>query len=129
MDLTRNYKNDSDEQIIYKRLVTELKEWQNNLQYWKEEADNLAAISKKYLNDFKVAQSFEKYKTALSNFNSEIHRANNALENINECDSIQCDMYYLNEHSSVEKNYYELIKNFRILKKSLYAKMINKKLS
>lgn len=125
MDVTANYKNDSDEQIIYKRLVTELEEWRENLKYWEEEADNLAAIASKYLNDKPSEESFNQYKKALNNFNSELNKANNALENINECDSIQCDMYYLNEHKDIEKKYFELINNFRVLKKGLYAKMIN----
>lgn len=125
MDLTANYKNDSDEQIIYKRLLSEINDWEENLNFLEHEAESLARIAVKYLNSSEIENAFEEYKVALHDFQNEINNANNALENINECDSIQCDMYYLNEHKVVEKKYFELIKNFRVLKNNMYIKMIN----
>ena len=118
------YSNDTDDQIIQKKLDKEVQMWISHLDYVSIEADRLAKIASNKLQA--VALRDRILSTIDSNVNllNELYNYRNSLENFNECDALECDMFYLGQHDTLCDRYLKHVSEYRILKDEVYLELL-----
>jgi len=122
-----------DEQDIQKLFIDrDIKNWSEEIEIITEEMlfynnllqSKLVETKGDYTNlfnkieDFKVANLVSK-----ENLITYVHK----LEGIKECEDLQCETYFLNDHSDFKKNIENYFSKYRKLKKNIFSQ-INKRI-
>ncbi len=125
MDSTLNYGNETDDEIVKRQMHRELQTWISQLEAMNTEADQLAKIVSKKTPDKAL------YDSLLDNINENINLLNefytyrNAMNNIRECDELECDQFYMVQHDQVFDKYMECVDKYRSIKAKVYQKLLD----
>tara|TARA_R110000868_G_scaffold105552_1_gene289906 strand:- start:42 stop:434 length:393 start_codon:yes stop_codon:yes gene_type:complete len=118
------YATDSDKVIMFKKDNTEIKNWIENLEFVNEELEYFDKIEQKILRNTTINQFIKTSKRNTTLELSKLYRYENNMSKIMECDNIQCDTYYLNNHEQNRRTYLELLVQHNSLKMKIYEDLL-----
>jgi hypothetical protein len=118
------YATDSDKVIMFKKDNTEIKNWIENLEFVNEELEYFDKIEQKILRNTTINQFIKTSKRNTTLELSKLYRYENNMSKIMECDNIQCDTYYLNNHEQNRRTYLELLVQHNNLKMKIYEDLL-----
>ena len=124
MNSTTNYGNETDDEIVKRQMHRELQTWISHLEAMNIEADRLATIALNKIKDKELRD------VILDNLNENIDLLNdfytyrNVMNNIRECDELECDEFYMLQHDQVFDKYMEYVLKYRSIKDKVYRKLL-----
>ncbi|SRR5690554_2142857 len=118
------YDHDSSEAINYKNSAIELEEWLAQLTYVQREISNLLSLANSgSANDpefKKHHEILEKKKETNNNNVQSLMEYRNTLPKAAECEDVECDMFYINEHMKYRKMYRDHMIDYRNVKEDFF---------
>ena len=117
------YDHDSPEAINYKNSAIELEDWLEQLNYIEREISNLLNLVKSGSEDLEVKkylEILEKKRETNSNILRNLMEYRNTLPKAAECEDVECDMFYINEHMKYRKMYRDHMENYRNVKEDFF---------
>lgn len=123
------YDHDSPEAITFKNNSIELDNWIAHLEYIEKEINNLLNLSNGELSNvleqqpvlMKLSIKKEENRISLNAF----RKYKNSLPQATECEDVDCDMFYVNEHERFRKIYLYHLEKYRRVKEE-YFNILNK---
>ena len=125
MELETYFDHDSDDQIIQKRSENELAHWLSHVNFITYEGDRMAKIASNVLNNTQLRDAFLNTIEESILVTKTLNAYKKAMPNYKECDHLECDMFYINQHEEVRRDYLKLIATYRELKDVFYAQFLN----
>lgn len=124
-----NFKNYSETDIIHKINAKELSGWISHLTYIEKELLSLIGVYSKNLsialpNDRILGRLAKKRKENEILLNA-LNKYSNIRKNLRECDDMQCDTAFMEEHESYRTSYAYHLDKYRRLKDAFYKKAQN----
>lgn len=120
------YAHDSDNQIMVKKDKSEVTVWTDDLSFINDELEYLLHIEKRVTNSSELNQQLLSIRRGNTLLLATLHRYENALGKAIECDTTECDAYYLNHHEKNRNGYVEHLKNYRRTKTNVLSKILSK---
>jgi len=119
------YNHDSEESIVLKNNGIELNNWITHLGYISAEIDNLLNLSRAELSNklehepvvAKLSNKREENNIILKKF----RKYRESLPKAMECEDMDCDMYYVNEHEKFRNIYMSHLEKYRKIKEEYFS--------
>lgn len=119
-----NYGHETDDEIVKRQMHRELHTWITHLDAMNVEADRLAKIASNKIGDKKLRDALLDDINENIDLLNEFYTYRNALNNVRECDELECDAFYLQQHDQVYEKYVDCIKQYRSIKDKVYIKLL-----
>jgi hypothetical protein len=124
------YNHDSPEAITYKNNYEELENWIDHLNYIKKEIGILVNLGIGALTNkseyshvlLKFMQEKEDNEARLK----DLQKYKDDLPRVAECEDVECDMFFVNEHEKFRKTYMKHLESYRVVKEE-YFNVLKKK--
>ncbi|SRX52446.1 hypothetical protein [Aequorivita sp. CIP111184] len=118
------YDHDTPETITFKNNCIELDNWINHFGYIEKEIDNLLNLSKGDLsntlqNEDVLNKLSIKKEENIINLNA-FRKYKDSLPQAAECEDVDCDMFYVNEHEKYRKAYMFHLEKYRNIKEEYF---------
>lgn len=119
-----NYGFETDDEIVKRHMHRELETWISHLDAMINEADLLAKIISTKIGDKELRNEL------LDDVNENIHLLNefytyrNLLNNVRECDELECDQFYMHQHDHVFEKYIDCVAQYRSIKDKVYQQLL-----
>ncbi|WP_027125213.1 hypothetical protein [Gelidibacter mesophilus] len=119
-----SYANETDDEIVKRHMHRELHTWIAHLEAMNDEAERLATIASNKIGDKNLRDEL------LDDVNENIHLLNefytyrNLLNNVRECDELECDQFYMHQHDQVFEKYQECVDQYRSVKDKVYQRLL-----
>ncbi|MBA6152523.1 hypothetical protein [Gelidibacter maritimus] len=119
-----NYGYETDDEIVKRHRHRELSTWISHLDAMINEADQLAKIIVHKIGDKELRNEL------LDDVNENIHLLNefytyrNLLNNVKECDELECDQFYMRHHDHVFEKYMDCVTQYRVVKNKVYQRLL-----
>ena len=120
---------ESDNSIMLKKDKAEIGNWIENLEFVNEELEYFDKIEHKILKNNSINQLIQTLKRGNTLKLGILYRNENNMSKIMECDSMQCDAYYLNNHEKNRISYIEHLKLHNQIKIKIYERLLEFKTS
>ncbi len=118
------YDHDSPEAINFKNSSIELEDWIEHINYIEKEISSLLKLVK--TDDLQSAEfqsklgNLKRIKEGNANSLEELLKYQNGLPKAAECEDVDCDMFYVNEHIRYRNFYREHLENYRKAKEEFF---------
>ncbi|NYJ27855.1 hypothetical protein [Allomuricauda sp. ARW1Y1] len=119
----RPYFHDSLSRIISKKDKLEITNWTETMEWINEELQYLISLEKRLLGNPAFQQRLLEVQRENQLRLANLYRYERNLANAIECDTMECDAYYLNTHEKNRDGYMNHLKNYNQLKFLLLSKM------
>ena len=120
------YNHEEDASIMMKIDKDELRNWIDNLEFIAEELAYLMEIEERIANNKAIHQELIELKQENTDKLAELRRYNNSTLSNLECDTMECDAFYLENHESKRNAYLEYIKKYRQTKTKTFSMILLK---
>ena len=110
------YPHESDNGIMVKKDLAEVANWTDELEYIHEELEYFLDIEDSMLQNSDLYQQLLTIRRENTLRLARLHRYETTMAKAIECDTIECDAYYLHHHEKNRNAYIEHIKNYRNIK-------------
>ncbi|ADV48321.1 hypothetical protein I2486_04915 [Cellulophaga sp. E16_2] len=120
---------ESDTTILLKKDKAEIENWIENLEFINTELEYFTEIETKILKDNSINQLIQTLKRGNTLKLGILYRCESNMSKIRECDSMQCDTYYLNNHEKNRTSYLEHMKLCYQLKTKIYDNLLKFKVT
>ncbi len=120
------YPHESDKKIMMKKDRTEIKNWTEELEYLNEELEYFLDIEDRMLNNSNLYQQLHGVRRENALMLSVLYRYEGTIGSAIECDTTECDAYYLNHHEKKRNIYLAHVKNYRALKTRILSQILLK---
>lgn len=120
------YNHESDSRIMRKKDKIELSIWMEHLEFIGEELTYLHEVENSIIHDHPLFLQLQQVRRENTLKSAQLYRYELSMRNSLECDDLQCDAYYLHNHERHRVIYMEFVRNFRALKKKLFARLLKK---
>lgn len=122
--------HDNDVEVAHKINTMELHNWINHLTYVSKELKNLITFFNSQPTEIrlereKVSQRFEMILVDNDVILSQLLSFKNTRTSIIECQDMQCDMSFIQEHEKCRRMYQFHIEKYRKLKDAFFAELQN----
>ena len=124
MHLITSMPNDTDSDIVKKQMQRELKIWISHLDAVNMEADRLAKIASNKIGDKLLRDDLLNTIDETIMLLNSLYTYRNSLNNFDECDDLECDLHFVQQHENVCEKYIEHIKAYRALKDRIYLQLL-----
>lgn len=124
MESLINYGNETDDEIVKRQRHRELKTWISHLEAMNNEADQLVKIVSNKIKDKELRETLLDNTNDIINLLNEFYTYRNVMNNIRECDELECDQFYMVQHDQVFEKYTECITKYRSIKNRVYQKLL-----
>ncbi|CAM1363044.1 conserved protein of unknown function [Tenacibaculum soleae] len=121
-----NIYNDTENKVIQIRSFKELDMWISHINYITNECDILAKISSNLIKNRNLRDSLLLMILKNSEILTKLYKVRNETENLNECDDVACNSFYLDEHESTRLLYLKHIETYRVLKQEVLLCLLKK---
>lgn len=118
------YSHESDSRIMIKKDKVEVNNWTDDLEYINEELEYLLDIEDRMLNNSQLYQQLHDLRRQNQLRLGELYRYEGTMRNAIECDTTECDAFYLHKHEKNRNVYIEHIKRYRDLKTKVLSKIL-----
>lgn len=122
--LTPFYNHESDDRIMVKKDTLEVRSWTHDLEYINEELDYLLDIEDCMLNNIELYVQLHTIRRENTIRLATLYRYQGTIKNAMECDTLQCDSYYLNTHEKNREAYISHIQKYRDIKSKVLSKIL-----
>lgn len=120
------YNNDSENQILQKRILEEINMCIEDLNYITEECDYLVEISSNKVNDSDLKDQFLLFVDENINTHNTFLKYRNTVDNLLECIDLDCDLFYHNEHKKNRNLYKNHLNRYREIKRKIFIELLKK---
>ena len=118
------YTHDSDSSIMIKKDKVEISNWTDDLEYINEELEYLLDIEDHMLNNAEMYQRLHDLRRENQLRLGILYRYEGTMRNAMECDTMECDAFYLHKHEKNRNVYLEHIRNYRDEKTKVLSKIL-----
>jgi len=119
------YSHEPDSSIMIKKDKVEVGNWLDDLEYTKEELKYLLEIEHRMLNNAQLYQTLHELKRENQLHLRELYRYDGTIKNALECDTTECDAFYLDKHEVNRSLYVNHLKKYRDIKSKLFSKILS----
>lgn len=120
-----NYGNETDDELVKRHMRRELQTWISNLETMNKELEQLEKIALKKLNDKVLRDVLLDNNNDNINLLNEFYTYRNVMNNVRECDELECDQFYLLQHDQVFEKYVECVDKYQTIKDKVYQKLLD----
>lgn len=120
-----NYGNETDDELVKRHMRRELQTWISNLETMNKESEQLEKITLKKLNDKVLRDVLLDNNNDNINLLNEFYTYRNVMNNVRECDELECDQFYLLQHDQVFEKYVECVDKYQTIKDKVYQKLLD----
>lgn len=124
MESNSFFNQNTDEEIILARRTQELEVWISHLNYVTIESDWLAKIASQKLNNENLRDVLLEKSEQNGTMINELYNYKSSIEKYNECDDLECDIYYVNLHDTYSLKYLKHLETYRAIKNDIFAKIL-----
>ena len=118
------YNHEHDSRIMMKKDRAEVNNWTDDLEYINEELEYLIDIEDRMLNSSHLYQQLHDLRRQNQVRLGALYRYERAMRNIIECDTTDCDIYYLNNHEKNRNSYIQHKRKYRELKTKVLSMIL-----
>jgi hypothetical protein len=109
---------------MIKKDKIEVDNWTEDLEYINEELEYLLDIEDRMLNNANLYQELQTLQREnILNLRT-LYRYEGAVRDAIECDTVECDVFYLNKHERNRKMYLEHKKKYRNIKSKVLSNIL-----
>lgn len=119
-----NHKHETDDEVIKRHMHRELQTWIGHLEALNSEAEQLSQIASNIIGDQAMRHTLLDNINAIRNLVNEFYTYRNQLNNVRECDDMECDQFYRYQHDQVYEHYMDCVSQYRTTKDSVYQKLL-----
>lgn len=120
------YNHESDSRIMRKKDKIELSIWMEHLEYIGEELTYLHEVENRIIHNHPLFLQLQRVRREITLKSAQLYRYELSMRNSLEYDDLDCDAYYLHNHERQRVIYMEYVRNFRALKKIVFARLLKK---
>ncbi len=124
MNSLLNYGHETDDEIVKRQMHRELQTWISHLDAMNTEADRLAKIASNKIGDKELRDALLDDINQNINLLNEFYSYRNILNNVRECDEMECDQFYIQKHDHVFEKYIDSVTQYRSIKDKVYQKLL-----
>ncbi|UNY98735.1 hypothetical protein MQE36_16860 [Zhouia spongiae] len=117
------YEHDSVEMQILKKDFIEVSSWIEHLEHIAKELTTLRDIAGQYLIEHDLEPSFDVYIQENGTEISTLYNYRLSLEGQIECQDMDCDTYYKDEHKAKRNKYQETVEKYHVLKNKVIGNL------
>lgn len=118
------YPHDSDSGILLKKDRREVGNWTADLEYIREEVRYLLDIAANMPHNRALFQQLQNIRDQNKESLLDLQRYENTLINHAECDTLECDVFYLKNHELCRKMFREHLEKYRVLKSEVLRSLL-----
>jgi hypothetical protein len=118
------YDHESDNRIMMKKDSVEVNNWTEDLEYINEELEYLLDIEDRILNNAELYQKLYDLRRENQLRLGILYRYEGTMRNAIECDTLQCDAFYLHKHEKNRNVYVDHVKKYRDVKTKVLSKIL-----
>lgn len=118
------YGHESDNRIMMKKDKVEVGNWTEDLEYVNEELEYFLDIESRMLNNHEVYRQLHTLRRENQLKLGALYRYEVSMRKAIECDTTECDTYYLHNHEKNRNLYVEHIKRYRNVKLKVLSKIL-----
>lgn len=122
----RPYFHESVSRIIGKKDKLEITNWTETMEWINEELQHLIPLEKRLLGNPSLHQRLLVLQRENQLRLANLYRYERNMANAIECDTMECDAYYLNTHEKNRDGYMNHLKEYNQLKLLLLSKMLER---
>lgn len=122
--MTQFFNHESEGEITNKKDTFELKNWINHLDYITKELEYLAALVEKYTTNIKLAEIIKQQQVENKEELSSFYNYAPSISDSQECDDVDCDIFYLNKHEEFRNRYLQYLEKYRKLKENTFETLL-----
>ncbi|WP_421812688.1 hypothetical protein [Flagellimonas sp.] len=122
----RPYFHESISRIISKKDKLEITNWTETMEWVNEELQYLIPLEKRLLGNPLLHQRLLVVQRENQLRLANLYRYERNMANVIECDTMECDAYYLNTHEKNRDGYMNHLKNYNQLKFLLLSKILER---
>lgn len=120
------YNHEEDRSIMMKKDKEELRNWISNLEFIAEELGYLIEIESRIANQKTIKQELHNLQKENAEMVVEMRRYNNTTLGNLECDTVECDAFYLENHERKRNEYLAYIRKYRKTKTKTFSLILLK---
>lgn len=124
MHLITSMPNDTDSDIVKKQMQRELQLWISHLDAVNMEADRLAKIASNKIGNKVLRDEMLNMTDETISMLNYMYTYRNSLNNFDECDDLECDLHFVQQHENACDKYVKHIQTYRILKDRIYLQLL-----
>jgi|SRR5690625_257869 len=118
------FNHESEGEITNKKDTFELKNWINHLDFINKELDYLVALVQKHTKNDGLLTLLQQQQTLNNDELSAFYNYAPSISESQECDDVNCDIFYLNKHEEFRNKYLEYLKGYRKLKSQTFETLL-----
>ncbi|TLP82342.1 hypothetical protein [Maribacter sp. ACAM166] len=115
------YSHEPDSNIMIKKDRAEVNNWTEDLEYINEELEYLLDIEKRMLNNQQLQDLQRENQLILG----VLYKYESTIQKAIECDTIECDAFYLHKHEKTRNIYIEHVKKYKTAKLKVLSKILS----
>ena len=118
------YSHESDSRIMVKKDLKEVDNWTMNLELINEELNYLLVIEERLLKNPQLNRQLQELRRENQLVMGTLNRYEGTIKRAVECDTTECDAYYLHKHEKNRDMYLNHIREYHRSKINLFAKIL-----
>jgi len=115
------YSHEPDSNIMIKKDRAEVNNWTEDLEYINEELEYLLDIEKRMLNNQQLHELRRENQLKLG----VLYKYENSIQKAIECDTTECDAFYLHKHEKTRDIYIDHVKKYKTAKLKMLSKILS----
>ena len=118
------YPHESEDRIMMKKDKAEVWDWTDDLEYMNEELEYLLDIEDHMLKNANIYQELQTLRREnILNLRT-LYRYKSAMGDAIECDTVECDAFYLSKHERNRDMYLKHKKQYRNVKAKVFTNIL-----
>lgn len=119
-----NYAYETDDERVKRHMHRELHTWISHLDAITHDGDRLSKIVFSKLRDKELRDEILDNINDNINLLNEFYTYRNVLNNVRECDELECDQIYVHHHDQVFEKYVEAVTQYRDIKDKVFQRLL-----
>lgn len=118
------FNHESEGKITNIKDKYELKNWISHLEYIKKEIEYLIALVKDQTKNEELLEALKNHQKENNSELSSFYNYAPSISESQECDDVDCDIFFLNKHEEFRSKYIEYLENYRKLKTETFETLL-----
>lgn len=119
-----NHGHETDDEVLKRHMHRELQTWISHLEAVNVEAEKLAQVASTIIVDKELHNYILDGTNEVITLLNEFYTYRNSLNNVRECDEMDCDQFYRYQHDQVFEKYMDCVADYRKTKDEVYQKLL-----
>ncbi|MCF8715722.1 hypothetical protein JM658_12875 [Joostella atrarenae] len=118
------YNHEDDSFIMKKKDKEEVGNWTDHLEFINSELNYFIKIEEQLIKDINISNALKELRRSNAIVLKDLYRYDVSLGMSIECDTVDCDTFYLGNHEKCRKVYLDFIERVKTFKLTFYSKML-----